>query len=113
MSQIKRVPEVLDAFGIPLLEAKGFEADDVIGTIVEETKNKKDLEVIIASGDMDMLQLLDDGRVEVYRMRKGITDLVFYTTDTFKNEFGLSQPRLPTTKVCAAILPTILKALRA
>ncbi len=88
VSQIKRVPEVLSAFGVPLYEASGFEADDVIGTIVEETKNKKGLEVIIASGDMDMLQLLDDGRVEVYRMRKGITDLVFYTTETFKKEFG-------------------------
>src|SRR6185437_3138178 len=94
VSQIKRSREVLGAFNIPLYEAPGFEADDVIGTIVEETKNKKDLEVIIASGDMDMLQLLDDGRVEVYRMRKGITDLVFYTTDTFKKEFGFDSTLL-------------------
>jgi DNA polymerase-1 len=94
ISQIKRSREVLGAFGIPLYEAPGFEADDVIGTIVEETKNNKDLEVIIASGDMDMLQLLDDKRVEVYRMRKGITDLVFYTVDTFKAEFGFASTLL-------------------
>jgi DNA polymerase-1 len=94
VSQIKRSREVLGSFGIPLYEALGFEADDVIGTIVEETKNKKDLEVIIASGDMDMLQLLDDGRVEVYRMRKGITDLVFYTDKTFREEFGFESTSL-------------------
>ena len=98
VSQIKRVPEVLQAFGVPLYEAKGFEADDVIGTIAHETKNIKDLEVIIASGDMDMLQLLDDKRVEVYRMRKGITDLVFYTVETFKAEFGFESKLLPDYK---------------
>jgi DNA polymerase-1 len=94
ISQIKRSPEVLSAFGIPLYEMAGFEADDVIGTIVAETENTKNLEVIIASGDMDMLQLLDENRVEVYRMRKGITDLVFYTTDTFKKEFGFPSTSL-------------------
>ena len=94
VAQIIRSRDVIGAFGIPMYDAKGFEADDVIGTIVEETKNKKDLEVIVASGDMDMLQLLDDGRVEVYRMRKGITDLVFYTQDKFKEEFGFESTSL-------------------
>ena len=94
VAQIIRSRDVLGAFGIPMYDAEGFEADDVIGTIVAETKNNKGLEVIIASGDMDMLQLLDDGRVEVYRMRKGITDLVFYTQDTFKEEFGFEPTSL-------------------
>jgi len=94
VAQIIRSRDVIGAFGIPMYDAPGFEADDVIGTIVHETKNKKGLEVIIASGDMDMLQLLDDNRVEVYRMRKGITDLVFYTQDTFKNEFGFDSTSL-------------------
>ena len=48
---------MLGAFGIPIYDAKGFEADDVIGTIVEKMKNKRELDVIIASGDMDTLQL--------------------------------------------------------
>ena len=46
--QINRTREILKAFGIPNYEKEGFEADDVIGTIVEEVKNKKDLDVIIA-----------------------------------------------------------------
>lgn len=94
VAQIIRSRDVIGAFGIPMYDAPGFEADDVIGTIVDETKDKKDLEIIIASGDMDMLQLLDDGRVEVYRMRKGITDLVFYTQDKFKEEFGFESTSL-------------------
>jgi DNA polymerase-1 len=98
VAQIIRSRDVIGAFGIPMYDAKGFEADDVIGTIAAETKNKKDLEIIIASGDMDMLQLLDDNRVEVYRMRKGITDLVFYTGETFKEEFGFESTSLPDYK---------------
>lgn len=98
VAQIIRSRDVIGAFGIPMYDAEGFEADDVIGTIVKETKSKKDLEIIIASGDMDMLQLLDDSRVEVYRMRKGITDLVFYTGETFKEEFGFESTSLPDYK---------------
>ncbi|KKW32329.1 MAG: polymerase protein, partial [Parcubacteria group bacterium GW2011_GWA1_53_13] len=60
--QIKRTPDVLEAFGIPVYSCAGFEADDVIGTIVEQVKKKKDLEVIIASGDKDALQLIEGSR---------------------------------------------------
>jgi len=98
VAQIIRSREVLDALGVPHYESEGFEADDVIGTIIEETKKKNNLEVVIASGDMDMLQLLDEGRVRVFRMRKGITDMVLYDEDSFKEEFGFPSNLLPDYK---------------
>src|SRR3989344_3444552 len=55
--QLARARDVLKAFGIPLYELEGFEADDLIGTIVEDTKDDKEIDLIIASGDMDTLQL--------------------------------------------------------
>jgi DNA polymerase-1 len=61
---------VLDAFGVPRYELEGFEADDLIGTIAEHMKKHHDVDVIIASGDMDTMQLIDDDRVRVFTLQK-------------------------------------------
>ena len=73
ISQLQRAPEVLTAFGVPTYQAAGYEADDCLGTIVYELKSRDDIETIIASGDMDTLQLVSP-HVRVYTMRKGIND---------------------------------------
>ena len=96
--QIDRARDVLAAFGIPLYEKTGFEADDVIGTIVEKVKNKRDLEVVIASGDMDTLQLVDGDKVRVYTLRKGLTDTVIYDEDMVKERYGFPPELLPDYK---------------
>ncbi len=67
-SQIPLVRELVDAQGIPLLEAPGFEADDVIATLVERAP--ADTEVVIVSTDRDLMQLVS-GRVT---MVDGIRD---------------------------------------
>ena len=56
--QIKRSRDVFSAFGIPLYDKEGFEADDILGTIVENLKSRPDIEIIVASGDMDTLQII-------------------------------------------------------
>lgn len=76
--QITRSRDLLKAFNVPIYEKAGFEADDVLGTICEELKDDKDIEIIIASGDMDTLQLVDKKKVQVYTLRKGIQDTVLY-----------------------------------
>jgi len=86
--QIKRTPDVLEAFGIPVYSCAGFEADDVIGTIVEQVKKKKDLEVIIASGDKDALQLIEGSRVTVFTLGKGLNDTVSYDEERVKERYG-------------------------
>ncbi len=98
IAQIKRSRDVLKAFGLPLYEAKGFEADDVIGTIVEQTKKDKNLEVVIASGDMDTLQLVDGDRVKVFTMRKGLTDIVTYNEERVRERFGFGPEAVPDLK---------------
>src|SRR3990167_1920258 len=58
VAQLKNSREIFEAFGIPIYDAPGFEADDVIGTIVQKLKIKNSkLKIIIASGDMDTMQL--------------------------------------------------------
>ena len=87
IAQLERAPIVFEAFGIPMYEKKGFEADDVIGTMVHELKSKKYITAIIASGDMDALQLVSD-KVKVYTMRKGLNDTVLYDADMVKERYG-------------------------
>ena len=47
MVQIERSRDIFEAFGIRIFEHAGFEADDMLGTIVEQTKKEKNLEVVI------------------------------------------------------------------
>ena len=88
VAQITRSRDVLDALGVTLYEKQGYEADDVIGTIAEMMKKNKDVDVIIASGDMDTLQLVDDSRVRAYTLRKGLTDVVLYDDKKVLERYG-------------------------
>lgn len=98
VAQIIRSRDVISGLGIPMYDAKGFEADDVIGTIVEETKKKKDLDVIIASGDMDALQLVDDKRVQVFTLKKGLSDTILYDEEGVKARYGFGPQSIPDYK---------------
>ena len=98
VAQIKRSRDVLKAFGIPMYSHEGFEADDVIGTVVEKLKHREDVQVIIASGDMDALQLVDGEHVQVYTLKKGINDTVMYDEEAVKARFGFAPGLLPDYK---------------
>ena len=87
ITQINRSRDIFAAFGIPIYELAGFEADDMIGTIVEQTKNEKNLEVVIASGDMDTFQLIDKKRVRVYAQRKG-AEVVMFDEAAINEKYG-------------------------
>lgn len=86
--QLERSRDVFTAFHIPIYSAPGFEADDIIGTIVEQTKKQEDLEIIIVTGDMDTLQLVDGKRVRVFTLRKGLSDTVTYDEEKVRERFG-------------------------
>lgn len=98
VEQLTRSYDIFEAFGIPVYEKEGFEADDILGTIVHESRNKKDVDIIIASGDMDTLQLVSGKRVRVFTLRKGITDTVLYDEEKVKERFGFSPDLLPDYK---------------
>jgi len=97
-AQITRSRDTLKAFTISIYEKEGFEADDIIGTIVHSTKNDKTLRVIIASGDMDTLQLVDDKKVQVYTLRKGLSDTILYDEARVIERFGFKPEFLPDYK---------------
>lgn len=94
IAQLKTSREVFAALGIPVLDAEGFEADDVLGTLVSKLKGMKDLNIIIASGDMDTLQLVDDKKVQVFTLKKGITDTVLYDEEGVVARYGFKPAQL-------------------
>lgn len=93
IDQFIRARDMFKAFNIPIYEKEGFEADDVLGTICHELKNNFEIEIIIASGDMDTLQLVDKKRVQVYTLKKGIKDTILYDEKAVKERFGFA-PKL-------------------
>ena len=98
VQQINRSRDIFEVLGIPIYEHPGFEADDMLGTIAHQTKNDKDLTVIIASGDMDTMQCIDKKRVQVYTLRKGIKDTVMYDEKAVIERFGFGPKLVPDYK---------------
>lgn len=96
--QLERAKDVFKAWGIPIYSAPGFEADDIIGTIAEITRKNRNLEVVIASGDMDTLSLVEGKRVRVYTLRKGLSDVVLYDEKKVEERFGFPSKLLPDYK---------------
>lgn len=98
VAQLERSKDICTAFNIPIYSSPGFEADDMLGTIVEQTKSNTQLDVVIASGDMDTLQLVSGTKVRVYTLKKGIKDTVIYDEDAVKERFGFGPELLPDYK---------------
>src|SRR3989338_2978816 len=66
-SQFEKARDVITAFGIPIYDKAGYEADDVLGSIAEQAQSSKPKaqkggfdEVVIVTGDRDILQLVDN-----------------------------------------------------
>jgi DNA polymerase-1 len=91
--QIPLVKKIAEAFNIPIFELSGFEADDLIGTICAKTKNEKNLEKIIITGDLDTLQLID-AKTKVYTMSRGLTDSVLYGAEQVKARYNLTPEQI-------------------
>ncbi len=145
VAQMKSSRRIFEALNIPIYDKEGFEADDMLGTIVEQLKNpppldklgappfsKGDsgsenstesrvhteqdspfekgggrseakaggfsLEIIIASGDMDTLQLVKGEEVKVYTLKKGIKDTIMYDESAVRERFGFGPELIPDYK---------------
>lgn len=84
--QFPVVFEFVQLSGIPYFVVEGYEADDVISSIVEKLKDK--YEIVIISGDKDMLQLVSD-KVLVYNEHKNI----WYNINAVKEKYGV-EPKM-------------------
>ena len=86
--QFPKVREVVKALRIPVYEMPGYEADDVIGTITSQLDPRDDLETMIVTVDLDMLQLVTP-RVRLMTTRSGVENTVIYDVDRIDERFGL------------------------
>jgi len=75
--QMGLVREVLDALAVPMVDAPGYEADDVIATLAASGRDRGD-DVIIVTGDRDAYQLVEDPHVKVLYNMRGVSDYRLY-----------------------------------
>ncbi|MCX8527861.1 MAG: hypothetical protein ORN20_06950, partial [Candidatus Nanopelagicales bacterium] len=91
--QIELIREVLDALDITVVGAEGYEADDVIATLVRKSDGLG-MSVDIVTGDRDSFQLVDD-RVTVLYPRKGVSDLARMTPAAVVEKYDLTPQQYP------------------
>jgi DNA polymerase-1 len=96
VSQLEESRKLIAALGVPTIEAVGYEADDVVGTL-SRVAESKGYRTIIVSGDLDALQLVDE-KVSVVTPRTGVTDVATYTPEAVYERYGFDPKFLPDFK---------------
>jgi DNA polymerase-1 len=91
--QLSLIFEVLDALGVPRLSLAGYEADDLIATLATQA-SERGMDVLIVSGDRDVLQLVND-HVTVLMTRRGISDMTRFTPAAVEEKYGLTPVQYP------------------
>jgi DNA polymerase-1 len=84
---------LVEAFGYRNVSVEGFEADDVIATLVEQAKGRG-IPVMVVSGDRDVYQLVGDG-VRIMTTSRGITDTKVYDRDGVVERYGIPPELIP------------------
>ncbi|WP_319804395.1 DNA polymerase I [Nocardioides malaquae] len=92
-SQLPLIQEVLDALHIRHLSLDGYEADDIIATLVTRA-TAAGMEVLILTGDRDSLQLVSKDSTVLYPMR-GVSELARMTPDAVEEKYGVPPHRYP------------------
>lgn len=88
--QVTLIKEVLKSMNITVSEKKGYEADDIIGTL-SKRMSAKGKKVVIISGDKDLLQLLDDNiTMKNPKTKGGRTTVETYTVSELFDEYGVT-----------------------
>src|SRR3989338_3308195 len=97
--QIPLVKEALDKAEITHLEKDGYEADDLIGTVVKKCETAIDagIRVLILSGDRDIQQLVDKN-VFVITPKLGLSDIKMYDSAEVEKKYGLEPTKIPDLK---------------
>ncbi|MDR7389811.1 MAG: DNA polymerase I [Armatimonadota bacterium] len=95
-SQMRLVKEVVDAFGVVSFEVEGYEADDVIATLVRQAEGAG-FRVVVVTGDLDLLQVASD-RTTVVVTSRGISETTAYDREAVRRRFGLEPEQLPDFK---------------
>ncbi len=94
VSQIINARKLFESFSIKTFDQIGYEADDLIGTLAEKFKKEKNIKVLILTGDLDSLQLVEDNKVNVETFRKGISDTIIYDEQAVIDRYGITSNQL-------------------
>ncbi len=78
---------LVEAMGYENVKVPGYEADDVIATLVTQAR-EKGIEVMVVTGDRDMFQLVQPG-VRVMATSRGITDTTVYDEEAVRDRYGI------------------------
>ena len=87
--QLALAREIVESLGMCVVDAKGFEADDVLATLANLVKRSEE-EAIIVTGDRDSYQLVEDPHIKVLYNKRGVSDYVLYDEDGIKERTGVS-----------------------
>ena len=87
--QVPVLKELLTAMGIQVMELPGYEADDLLGTVASRSE-EKGMDVLVVSGDRDLLQIVTDHiRVCIPKTKRGTTEYEMYYTKDVQEKYGL------------------------
>ncbi len=85
--QIPLLHELLAAFGWPLYELDDYEADDIMGALAVQAR-EKGLDTLLVTSDLDMLQVIN-GNVHVYALKKGLSNIELFHPESFEKKYGI------------------------
>ncbi|MCK4967120.1 DNA polymerase I, partial [bacterium] len=84
--QMPKIKELIQLFGIPVLELDGYEADDIMGTIA---KKVQDMEIYLVTGDKDFHQLLDEN-IKIYNPKKAGEEIEIIDINNIRQKIGIT-----------------------
>lgn len=91
-NQVPRLKQVVAAFGMPVYELDGYEADDIIGTISKQAyQQDDDLHTYILTADMDAAQLVNE-RVSIYTAKQKLSEVITYDTKGIEEKYNGLKP---------------------
>jgi DNA polymerase-1 len=92
--QLDIIKELLVAFGIPVIDAAGFEGDDLIATIATHAEEQGS-ELIVVTGDRDSYQLVKDPLIRVLYNKRGVSDYALYDEAGIFERTGVTPAQYP------------------
>jgi len=92
--QLGLVRQVVETMHIPVVEAPGYEADDVLATLATKAAAAGD-DVVVVTGDRDTFQLVEDPHIKVLYNKRGVSDYVLYDEAGILERTGVAPSQYP------------------
>ena len=94
ISQLIEAHNTFELFNIKSFEMAGWEADDIIVTLAKKFAKEKEIKAQMFSGDLDLLQIVDDGKIILETPKKGIGETAIYDEKAVTERFGVSPKQM-------------------